>query len=147
MLDIKIRPASIEDLSWIESKANSTKALWNSDVSGWYTLKELSKLVEPLNSDQVIFLVAQKNDHPVGFILTHILISWALCTGFYVDKVMRSQGIGQNLMSATENKLKELNIFSINLLVNHTNERAIDLYRRMGFKQGNLMYWMDKNIT
>src|SRR4051812_37177624 len=45
----------------------------------------------------------------------------------------RSSGIGEALLAATTNKLRERNFRSISLTVTEANDRAIALYKRIGF--------------
>ena len=45
----------------------------------------------------------------------------------------RSRGIGETLIAATANNLRQRNFRLLSLTVTEANRRAVDLYRRMGF--------------
>ena len=45
----------------------------------------------------------------------------------------RGQGIGEGLIASTCNSLRNRNFSLLSLTVTEANDRAVDLYRRLGF--------------
>ena len=100
--------------------------------------------------DHYTFLL-RKNDNPIGFInfstkeknnSTDKLGSIDLIG---IDKNNQKKGYGLILIKYALNKLKELNVSEVSLIVNKENENAQKLYEKTGFfadsKSDNLRVW------
>lgn len=82
------------------------------------------------------FLVAQKNNNVVGYIIFWIqknneghIISLA------VDEKYRRQGIGTRLVNSAIKILKKFNVKEVSLEVRKSNKVAIKFYKALGFKK------------
>lgn len=76
---------------------------------------------------------------------THSLIGLILCSRVkddvgHVTQICllpeyRGMGIGENLLSATYSSLRNRNLNQLSLTVTEANDRAVELYRKTGFKE------------
>ncbi len=106
------------------------------------TAAQRSRAVAPLLRDDAlgsIWLIEEASE-PIGYI--------ALCYGYsiefggrdaFIDEFFivpdeRGRGIGAEVVSAVKMKAQASGIVAIHLEVDHDNERARRLYRRMGFE-------------
>ncbi len=144
-MNIQIREAKKEDVSWIVNSANQTRELWSSKKSRWFKEEDIHILLDKRNTD-TIFLIAEADFSPVGFILVQQLHVWAICFGLYVTSDFRSKGIGKQLLKTVENILLTRGIQTLDLLVERDNRKALGFYKREGFDQGFEFYWMSKTL-
>ncbi|HUM05413.1 MAG TPA: GNAT family N-acetyltransferase [Terriglobales bacterium] len=84
---------------------------------------------------QSSFLVFQKSTGTlIGLILcSHVRPDVGHITQVCVLPEYRSAGLGESLLAATTNNLRQRNFHSISLTVTEANSRAIALYKRIGF--------------
>ncbi len=87
-----------------------------------------------------VVLFAQSGEQLVGMVGAHFGETMksrhiAVPFGFFVQKEYRGQGLGQKLLEALIEKLKELEIVKINIGVYETQQSAIKLYEKLGFQR------------
>ena len=98
------------------------------------------------NPGKDILLVAKANDSFIGFCFTSAYVGWALCHNLYVIESGRRAGVGEQLINATIDKLKQKNITYLGLLVNVDNVSGQKFYEKNGFHQGYTFRWMGKKF-
>lgn len=95
--------------------------------------------LENLANPKHIFLIAEINQNPVGFISCHVqnLIHHGGLVGeiqeMFVDQKYRSQQIGKQLLDALKTIAKQKNILQIEVTSGFTREKAHAFYEREGF--------------
>ncbi len=107
-----------------------------------------NKIIERLNDHRKVF-VDKKDNKLMGYI--YVEVNPAFGEGsiefFAVDEAQRGKGIGNKLLIIA---LKWLFTFDsvddITLYVNSTNEKALNLYKMVGFKQEYQLCYLTKNV-
>ncbi len=84
-----------------------------------------------LNKNANIYIL---NNEIVAFISYRILYERAELDYIFVKEEARKKGIASMLIADMIEKCKENNVETIDLEVNSSNERAINLYQKFGFK-------------
>ncbi|MBS4537716.1 GNAT family N-acetyltransferase [Clostridium sp. D2Q-11] len=111
----------------------------------YYTGKEI---IERLNNYRKVFINTENNDL-AGYIYTEVnpRFGEGSIEFFAVEETQRGKGIGNKLLSMA---LKWLFTFEgvndITLCVNSENKKAVELYKRIGFKQTNQLCYFTKSI-
>lgn len=82
------------------------------------------------NSSSIVF-VALSDSKVVGFGGVQIVLDEAYITNIAVDKAFRRKGIGDALLNAIINHLKDFSFISLEVRVSNTT--AINLYKKHGF--------------
>jgi ribosomal-protein-alanine N-acetyltransferase len=89
-----------------------------------------------LENNPETFLVAEYNGKVIGYVMGYLKPDFeGHVMSIAVDPVYRGNGIGKMLMIAVIDKLIKLGARYIGLEVRVSNERAIKLYERLGFKK------------
>ncbi len=130
-LELSIRPATaadIENLAWYGSHA--------------WRLESLRRIYARQQAGEVVFLVAatsapKPDGYPVGQLAIdkraerdrHLVVLWSLA----VLPHLQGLGIARQLMTAAESVARADGFTAAELAVNKTNERALRLYRRLGY--------------
>lgn len=89
---------------------------------------------QELENENSHYLVAKINEEIVGFAGIWISIDEAHITNIVTKKSYRKNGIGNLLLNSLINLCNNLKMNSITLEVNESNEPAISLYKKFGFK-------------
>ncbi len=90
-------------------------------------------LESELDSKVTKFYVATINEEVVGYIGRYELLNEAEVLNFVVDETYQRQGIGQMLFNKVEEDLP--NLEKMTLEVRESNTKAINFYKKNGFKQ------------
>ena len=83
------------------------------------------------------FLLALIDNHPAGYVAAFITGEEAHIMSIAIDLKWRRKGIGKSLMLEIMDKVKKLGVREIHLEVKESNNSAIELYEKLGFKQIN----------
>jgi len=146
-INVKLRRARKEDLSRIQRIESLS---FRNPYPPYYT----KALIESLSD---VSLVSEVEGRIVGYIFARVeygnighIITIA------VDPEYRRMGIGEKLMRAVLNILKELGCVSVYLEVRVSNKPAINLYKKLGFvvkrrvpryyKDGEDAFLMDRTL-
>ena len=99
-----------------------------------------------LNNEVVYLVSVDKSGIPVGFIgcrgmnvLHHKGLVFEI-QEMYVAEKWRSQGVGQALFAALEEKLSETNIESLEVTTNVKRKEAQKFYEKLGFLQTHVKF-------
>lgn len=98
-----------------------------------------------------IFVAENENHAFLGYLFvgettdTMIGQSYGFIYDIYVKKEFRGKGIGKTLMEKAETHCRERGYSKISLMVSTSNQPAIRLYNRMGFKAEQM--FMGKQIN
>ena len=146
---VAVRAMAIDDLGsvWRLGKASFTgeisysKRLWTED-------ELLARFVD----NQDLCLVAIFNDRVVGFILGGLLkrtgSSWS--TGYFlwiaVGKRYQKEGVAVKLYRELERRLRERGARNVICEVETRNFKALDLMRRVGFKEDHTVSFLKKRL-
>lgn len=91
------------------------------------------------------YIVLEVDEHVGGYIGLWINEDNAEVINFYIDPDYQGMGFGQMLIEFALNLCEMSNIPSLSLEVRRSNERAINLYEKNGFKYSHdrLRYYSD----
>lgn len=81
------------------------------------------------------WLVAVENDRVVGYVGSQSVLDAADMMNLAVSPDYRRQGIGEALVNALADYLRQNNVIALLLEVRVSNEPAIALYQKLGFVQ------------
>lgn len=91
-------------------------------------------LKQELENENTTYIVAKENDEVVGFAGISICFDEATLNNIVVKKSCRGRGIGGELLETLIEICADLNAKSFTLEVATSNEPAIHLYEKFGFK-------------
>jgi ribosomal protein S18 acetylase RimI-like enzyme len=95
------------------------------------------EVFERQERDEVVMLVAAANHYPIGQVWIDLTtkqdLSIALIFAVRVLPCFQNLGIGTRLMAAAENVIRERDLMTAELGVDHENIHAKRLYERLGF--------------
>lgn len=122
---IEIREMQFDDLEGVMKIENvNFSTPWTE--TGFFTF---------LIRDDTLFLVAAEEDHIVGYCGIVMAQEEGDITNVSVAKDVQNRGIGQRLMEELLIRTKEKGIQKIFLEVRESNQKAIHVYEKIGFKQ------------
>ena len=81
-----------------------------------------------------LWIVAVEDDKLAGYVGSQSVLGWADMMNLAVSPEYRQRGIGEKLVSELIAKLKEDEVTCLTLEVRASNENAISLYEKCGFK-------------
>lgn len=109
-----------------------------------WTLKDF--LYEMLENPVARYLLAENDGQMLGFAGVHIILDEGHITNIAVAEAARGQGIGKALTSALMQYAANLGVAYLTLEVRASNEKAIGLYKTLGFvKVGIRAKYYDDN--
>lgn len=91
-------------------------------------------LKQELANDNTTYIVAKENNEVIGFAGISTCLDEATINNIVVKKSFRGRGIGGELLEALIELCADLNMKSLTLEVDVSNEPAIHLYEKFGFK-------------
>lgn len=91
-------------------------------------------LKQELENENTTYIIAKEKEEVVGFAGISVCIDEATLNNIVVKKSCRGRGIGGELLESLIDICSDLNLKTITLEVNTTNEHAICLYTKFGFK-------------
>ena len=91
--------------------------------------------IEALNSEHVIFAVAEADGGVVGFGLLYLSIPEAELPDIVVDGGFQGKGVGRKLLAYMLEEADKAGVTDVFLEVRQSNERAHGLYLSMGFEE------------
>ena len=101
--------------------------------------KGLALLIK--SNETAVAFVAELNGNVIGMLTAQTNISTAeggiaaVLEDMIIDKNLRGQGIGKQLMQAMEQWAKEKGITRLQLLADKTNSPALAYYNKLGWKE------------
>lgn len=104
------------------------------------------------NSDLGFFLLARRNDRTIG--VAYVSFIWALehcgqaawLEELYVIPSERGRGFGDQLLHAALSKTHAHGCAAVDLEVEHSQQRAENLYRRAGFEPLTRTRWVRRFV-
>ena len=136
MNNIEIFPMTIEDLEIIKEELNE-------EFDKFWTYGILKSEIANINSR---YIVAKYNEEIVGFAGLTLIVDEANIMNIVVKKEKRMQGIGNLLLENLIEISKSLKANAITLEVNINNKPAINLYKKLKFKEIGLRKKYYNNI-
>lgn len=102
-----------------------------SDFDNFWSYNVLKQELENKNTT---YIIARENNEIVGFAGISVCLDEATLNNIVVKKSYRGRGIGGELLESLIELCSDLKIRTFTLEVNITNEPAIHLYEKFGFK-------------
>lgn len=138
--ELQILPATMNHLNWLthlEEESFPTDRL---------SRRSLRRFIA---NEQSIFLIAQENDFPLGYliIIFHRGTRLARLYSIAVETAARGKGVARALLEAGETQAVERGAIYFRLEVGNTNQNAIRLYQSLGFREFGLLrnYYDDQS--
>jgi len=132
---IRITGLTKDDIMPLWRWGEENRELWSDNKTKWYPKKTLIDWVRHPKKD--ILLVARNGiQSPVGMCMTYVMRGWGYCSGLFVDTHYRRVGVATKLMKETIRRLRKARIYHIAFMVDPNNEKALRLYKKMGFRCG-----------
>ena len=91
-------------------------------------------LKQELENENTTYVIAKENSDVVGFAGISICLDEATLNNIVVKKSCRGRGIGGELLESLIDICGDLNVKTFTLEVDVSNEPAIHLYEKFGFK-------------
>ena len=91
-------------------------------------------LKQELENPNTTYIIAKEKNQVVGFAGISICIDEATLNNIVVKKGYRGRGLGGELLESLIDICSDLNLKTLTLEVNTSNEPAIRLYKKFGFK-------------
>ncbi len=109
------------------------EAVISEAVENWYGGEAIE---EYLDSDEMLFLLAEDRGELVGFSQSHVLedINKGRILWLHVDPDHRTQGTGETLLAETRGALHDRGIDAVTAVVLKEHQPGVDFYERYGFE-------------
>lgn len=106
-------------------------------------------LIEVLKDPSIIIYILEKNKQAIGSASIQLRkdLSLAYIYDIAILEDHRGQGMGSYLLGSCIEALKDKDIAKISLLVTGDNKRALDLYRKFGFREVDIDLVMSKRVS
>ena len=121
---IVISEMSETDLLYLKKSLNEFDDFWTYNI-----------LEQEFNNSNTTYIVAKKNDLVIGFAGLLMVVDEANIMNIVTKKDKRNSGIGTQLLEKLIQIAKEKKATSITLEVNEKNIPAINLYKKLQFKE------------
>ena len=116
-----------EDWHWLVSE-------YSKDFSSEFTLTHMTSSKDPATFGSLIIKVYLEKGNPVGFIAYHkIAVNLGYILFLDMNSKYRRKGYSEKLVEYACKDMKNKGFSRVRLITRVTNERAIPLYRKMGF--------------
>ena len=122
--NIVISEMSETDLLYFKKSLNEFDDFWTYNI-----------LEQEFNNSNTTYIVAKKNDLVIGFAGLLMVVDEANIMNIVTKKDKRNSGIGTQLLEKLIQIAKEKKATSITLEVNEKNIPAINLYKKLQFKE------------
>ncbi len=148
-MEINIRRANINDLSYIQELNNSLFELEYNNFDdtlkvGWPFENEGKKYFEYMIKNEIVFF-AEVKEKIVGYLagtickeVSYITESFAELDNMYINEEYRRFGIGTLLINEFKKYCKGKNIQNIKVTASAKNNKAINFYMKNGFEDYNV---------
>ncbi len=115
-------------------------ALWKRAGAGIHVRRsdEADEIAKKIQRDPDLFIVAEIDGNIVGSVLGGFDGRRGMMYHLAVAQAYRSHGIGNALMQALEDRLREKGCIRYYLLVSKDNDEAIDFYESRGWQRLDL---------
>lgn len=131
---VTIVPATKKDIPSMWAWGEKHWELWNSKSCKWYSRASLRRWLADPRHD--ILLIAKAGNKPVGMCVAHTIRDFAYCTGLYIEKEYRGNGIATKLVKKMITLVRKKGIKEVVLSINAKNNCALSLFESFGFKKG-----------
>lgn len=103
-------------------------------------------LMQTLKDSSIIIYILEKENKAIGSVTVQLRknLSLAYCYDIAILKEYRGQGLGSYLLKLCIKELKGYNVDKVSLLVTGENKKALQLYRKIGFKEIDIDLIMTK---
>lgn len=148
---MNIRKAKIEDYNQIiklYKELYDTEKVFYTNLCKEYDIsdKQRIKIEKRIKSRKGIILVAEEEEKIIGLIDGYIIdsIYYVEKVGYLdhlcVDKSYRNLGVAKKLIEDFSSRMKKRNVSYLKLNAFENNEPAVNLYKKLGFKEYSIYY-------
>ena len=117
-------------------KADKTKVSQIAELEKeCFSLPWSKKTITEAMDNGTLFFVAQKGEKTVGYIGISLILDEGYITNIAVTKKERKKGVGTALLERVFAEGRDNNLSFISLEVRESNNKAISLYEKFGFKK------------
>lgn len=117
-----------------EMTLTDLKQMKNTLYSDFDNFWSYNVLKQELENENTTYVIAKENSDVVGFAGISICLDEATLNNIVVKKSCRGRGIGGELLESLIDICGDLNVKTFTLEVDVSNEPAIHLYEKFGFK-------------
>ena len=117
-----------------EMTLDDLEAMKNTLYSDFDNFWSYNILQQELQNENTTYIIAKENNEVVGFAGIMTCIDEATLNNIVVKKSCRGRGIGGELLESLIEICGNLNMKTLTLEVDTSNEPAISLYTKFGFK-------------
>lgn len=118
----------------MEMTLDDLKLMENTLYSDFDNFWSYNILKQELENENTTYIVAKENNEVVGFAGMSVCLDEATLNNIVVKKSCRGRGIGGELLESLIELCSDLNMKTFTLEVDVSNEPAINLYKKFGFK-------------
>lgn len=122
---IQLRRMTKEDIDFVVEN----------ELAFFHTSLGREMIEKDLANEFSYYYIFTDNDIPIGYLSSWVMIPSAEILNFFVINEYQGRGIGDMMLKSIINSYKQLGVESISLEVRVTNQRAISLYEKNGFKK------------
>jgi ribosomal-protein-alanine N-acetyltransferase len=137
MPELKIRPAEEKDIEGIAKlEAATFKRHWSTEA----VYKDV------LENNKSIYLIAEIDGDVIGYLAAWHIVGECQILNLAVIPELRRRGLGSTLLELFLNAIDKVGIKECGLEVRKSNEAAIALYEKFGFKKDSVRteYYTDE---
>jgi ribosomal protein S18 acetylase RimI-like enzyme len=140
---VKLEPIQQEDFEqFLEREIHSyaeghiRNGNWSPEGALERSRKEFERyLPDGIHSkDQYLYSIVDESDDKIGVLWVQIKDQKAFIFDFVIDEAFRGKGYGKQALAAMEERLKSMNVESVELHVFGDNIAAQELYKKAGFQ-------------
>lgn len=118
----------------VEMTLDDLELMKNTLYSDFDNFWSYNILKQELENENTTYIVAKENNEVVGFAGMSVCLDEATLNNIVVKKSCRGRGIGGELLESLIEVCADLNVKTFTLEVDVSNEPAINLYKKFGFK-------------
>lgn len=137
---VSIRDVNLEDAEKLENIYRPY--VENTAITFDYEVPSVAEFEDKINHtlQKYPFLVAEKNGEILGYAYASefypkAAYEWTAEITIYLDKKARGQGIGEELYTELESRLKDNGIFRITSCIAYPDEGSISFHEKNGFRK------------
>ena len=139
-----LKEIEVGDLSFIVELGNKTEELWlDGETKFPFDEGELEKWIGWEDKFGLVLIV---DDKKIGFVLVSIDRTMAEIVAFAIKEEWRGKGYGKAAMKKVLDDIEEKGADAQMVHVGAENEKAIDFYSDLGFKEGERVVSMFRGL-
>ncbi|MFU7516049.1 GNAT family N-acetyltransferase [Clostridium sp. HCS.1] len=136
-----------KDITLVKAKNNNIGEINNlNNIFFGDSWKEIIMPEDEEKNNIITYLIYNNNNNLIGKIKVSKELDSAFISGFGIIPEHRSRGYGKSALRKALNNLKADKIYDVELDVEISNKKALNLYKDCGFKEQSIMNYYNINI-